>query len=406
MAGHRQGGGGRTHWASRDRTTLPGYPTLLLVVLLPYVVYCVRHRPHLVGIAAVIYTFLVLPTALRGQLPSASAMWLPTAAKTAVAALWTRSLVHSGVLAHFLGALHSFVSWFVRTLALVASSLTSLVLGPPYFVAGVLLPSLHRFYLSTDGFRITSNQVVLFFMAERLFVPEARMTSLYFLLFYTVLAYLQKALCTRRWSPRLSDADMGEVVRVASLYVVTRLGKGVAMTFVIITFTTQVDRGEPDLAYIGVTIVYFVVTQRKWTGDERIVTWVRALALPWMEEEEDFWVPVIAKSLCVAASIALAAPLVLSQPILCAVAAYTNVLAPALLLHEHIEAHLRQNRGSLGNFVFASRQALLDNPTCPICLDAMRVARATPCGHLYHSACLRRCLTLSPLCPMCKRVLR
>ncbi|XP_076064101.1 uncharacterized protein LOC143038585 isoform X2 [Oratosquilla oratoria] len=316
------------------------------------------------------------------------------------------SLVHSGVLAHFLGALHSFVSWFVRTLALVASSLTSLVLGPPYFVAGVLLPSLHRFYLSTDGFRITSNQVVLFFMAERLFVPEARMTSLYFLLFYTVLAYLQKALCTRRWSPRLSDADMGEVVRVASLYVVTRLGKGVAMTFVIITFTTQVDRGEPDLAYIGVTIVYFVVTQRKWTGDERIVTWVRALALPWMEEEEDFWVPVIAKSLCVAASIALAAPLVLSQPILCAVAAYTNVLAPALLLHEHIEAHLRQNRGSLGNFVFASRQALLDNPTCPICLDAMRVARATPCGHLYHSACLRRCLTLSPLCPMCKRVLR
>ncbi|XP_076064103.1 uncharacterized protein LOC143038585 isoform X4 [Oratosquilla oratoria] len=370
MAGHRQGGGGgRTHWASRDRTTLPGYPTLLLVVLLPYVVYCVRHRPHLVGIAAVIYTFLVLPTALRGQLPSASAMWLPTAAKTAVAALWTRSLVHSGVLAHFLGALHSFVSWFVRTLALVASSLTSLVLGPPYFVAGVLLPSLHRFYLSTDGFRITSNQ-------------------------------------TRRWSPRLSDADMGEVVRVASLYVVTRLGKGVAMTFVIITFTTQVDRGEPDLAYIGVTIVYFVVTQRKWTGDERIVTWVRALALPWMEEEEDFWVPVIAKSLCVAASIALAAPLVLSQPILCAVAAYTNVLAPALLLHEHIEAHLRQNRGSLGNFVFASRQALLDNPTCPICLDAMRVARATPCGHLYHSACLRRCLTLSPLCPMCKRVLR
>lgn len=63
------------------REGVPGYPVLVLLVLAPYLLHVLRTRPVLVCLAALIYVFLVLPLALRQQLPQASTslMWLPRA---------------------------------------------------------------------------------------------------------------------------------------------------------------------------------------------------------------------------------------------------------------------------------------------------------------------------------------
>lgn len=39
---------------------------------------------------------------------------------------------------------------------------------------------------------------------------------------------------------------------------------------------------------------------------------------------------------------------------------------------------------------------------CPICLDPLRRGFVTPCQHRFHCACLRRHMTYSHACPMCR----
>ena len=39
---------------------------------------------------------------------------------------------------------------------------------------------------------------------------------------------------------------------------------------------------------------------------------------------------------------------------------------------------------------------------CAICRDPMESARILPCGHLYHSACLRSWLERDFSCPSCR----
>lgn len=41
--------------------------------------------------------------------------------------------------------------------------------------------------------------------------------------------------------------------------------------------------------------------------------------------------------------------------------------------------------------------------TCSICLDGIKEGRQLPCGHCFHSACLRRWLMASASCPLCRR---
>lgn len=55
------------------------------------------------------------------------------------------------------------------------------------------------------------------------------------------------------------------------------------------------------------------------------------------------------------------------------------------------------------NFLFQIRGGY----SCAICLDKMRLlsARCTPCGHVFHGSCLRKCLLYSNQCPLCKHEL-
>lgn len=42
---------------------------------------------------------------------------------------------------------------------------------------------------------------------------------------------------------------------------------------------------------------------------------------------------------------------------------------------------------------------------CPVCLESMWVSRITPCGHIFHSHCLRKCLKVNQSCPCCRATL-
>ncbi|XP_042203777.1 ERAD-associated E3 ubiquitin-protein ligase HRD1B-like isoform X1 [Homarus americanus] len=276
---------------------------------------------------------------------------------------------------------------------------------PLIFVFGCVLPLLHNVYLAFDGFRTTSNQVVFFLMVQQLVTPLAHLTALYFLLFYTVLHYLHKSLFTRQWARTMQTTEMRDLMRLTAWYMAVRLGKGVAMSFVLVMFTLQFNHVESDLVYIVVTFIYFVVSQRRWTGNERIVSWSRALDIEVLEEEEEFWVPVFMRGSTVVASLCVTVPLALSSPWLVMMAAYTNLLVPGLLLRGEYLAHISRQSVLITKCRRATPQEIELNSTCPVCLEELRQARLTPCRHLYHAACLRKCLTLSPLCPLCKQTI-
>lgn len=55
----------------------------------------------------------------------------------------------------------------------------------------------HFIYLQLEGVHITTMQVVFNMAAERLLCPDDKLCSLYVLLFYTVIAYVQRSLQVR-----------------------------------------------------------------------------------------------------------------------------------------------------------------------------------------------------------------
>lgn len=65
---------------------------------------------------------------------------------------------------------------------------------------------------------------------------------------------------------RVQVGQSRDLARLAVWYIATRLGKGVAMSFVLVMFTLQFSHVEPDLTFISITFTYFVLTQHKWTG--------------------------------------------------------------------------------------------------------------------------------------------
>ncbi|XP_068203851.1 uncharacterized protein [Palaemon carinicauda] len=377
---------------------------LSLILLTPLLVKTYGVATVLTGI--VIYSCIVVPAVTNYF--SFARILLKAAKAICNGGYSCRSALHTGLFTWLGNTLSWLWSGFLEGFVWTAKCLLMLITLPFTLVFGLFLPLIHNFYLAFEGFRVTSNQVVFFMLCERLITPHARLASLYFLLFYTVLAYLKKSLSTRQWSQigSTNSTSMQDFLRLTTWYIAVRLGKGVAMSFVLVMFTMQFNHIEPDFKYIAITFVYFTLTQRKCTGDERIVGWTRSLGLEVMEQEEEFWVPLVLQILPTVASACAMVPLCQTHLALCSVASYTNIIVPFILLKEQIDYHHLQHTDLLVNFRRATIKEIEAHSTCPVCLEDLRVARATPCGHLYHAVCLRKCLAISPLCPMCKQSIK
>ena len=59
---------------------------------------------------------------------------------------------------------------------------------------------------------------------------------------------------------------MREFLKLTTWFIAVRLGKGVVMAFVLIMFTAQFNHIQPDITYIALTFTYFLITQKKWSG--------------------------------------------------------------------------------------------------------------------------------------------
>ena len=71
---------------------------------------------------------------------------------------------------------------------------------------------------------------------------------------------------TRQWTQNLYAHDMREFLKLTTWFIAVRLGKGVVMAFVLIMFTAQFNHIQPDITYIALTFTYFLITQKKWSG--------------------------------------------------------------------------------------------------------------------------------------------
>ena len=89
-------------------------------------------------------------------------------------------------------------------------------------------------------------------------------------------------------------------------------------------------------------------------------------------------------------------------------ALYTCVWLRLKDLHTNELAALRQHLAVLARYRYATREELEEHDdVCAVCLSEFQnFARITPCQHVFHGDCLRRCLQTSDLCPICKRQLK
>ncbi|XP_049791665.1 uncharacterized protein LOC126199017 isoform X1 [Schistocerca nitens] len=285
--------------------------------------------------------------------------------------------------------------------------------GPAWWLrlAWLLSVSMHRLIVNRISTRlhITLNQILFFITMEKAMCPNQRCVSLYLLLFYSVLLYLHQSLKARHWVQLSSDTTTADLLRLTTAFIMARLAKGVALSLVLVTFTMHVGDLEPSFSFVLVTAMYFLLTEfpARLAVNHWLIEAMVNLDLTVLEGLEEYWLPVLFSGGAVILS-ALAS--ILAGPkyrLLRVILVYHNVWAASDYALEECVMPLIQQYRMLQQFPLASHKQLADTPTCAVCLDDMRIlaTRVTPCGHLFHARCLRRCLLLSRLCPLCKQVM-
>ncbi|XP_071444416.1 uncharacterized protein [Hetaerina americana] len=300
----------------------------------------------------------------------------------------------------------------------------------------MLLRLFHQSYMRLDVIHTTTNQVTFFMLAEKVMCPDQRLVCLYMLLFYTVMAYLQRSLKLHHWTRIPSSHSRGDFLRLTTAFVAIRLGKAVVVSLVLVMLRVNFKHLEPSFPYVAVTGAHFLMTQccssaePAW-GDEEgsihpsgyAITFL-ALLLRWlcpqeqMEGLEDRWAAFLlrcAPSVMSAAMIGIAVMnsiLHLGRNIMASgnlsvlvLAAYINLIADGLRAKREAWEPLARDMNILSHFPVKNIKVKAGDslPTCAICLDDMvGKARVTPCQHTFHGRCLRPCIQRFGECPLCK----
>lgn len=88
---------------------------------------------------------------------------------------------------------------------------------------------------------------------------------------------------------------------------------------------------------------------------------------------------------------------------------YANVYVCGLQVLDQYWSPLATQRAVIAPFPLATMQQMTErgDTACPVCLDDMRLftARITPCSHIFHGQCLRKCIIQFAQCPLCKQPL-
>ncbi|ENN72000.1 hypothetical protein YQE_11291, partial [Dendroctonus ponderosae] len=159
---------------------------------------------------------------------------------------------------------------------------------------------------------------------------------------------------------------------------------------------------EPKLAYSLITSIYYLCTEKIFM--EIFSQLVEALKIDKLENLEHLYVPLLMNAVAIAAGIVVGLySLYFNYSNLILLSLYFTVYLRIKDAYYNYWELLITERDTYSNFQVATSKDIEDwDDICAVCLNNMSKARITPCNHLFHPYCLKRCLRHSFYCPLCK----
>lgn len=245
--------------------------------------------------------------------------------------------------------------------------------------------------------------------------PQKKVTALYSLMFYNVIAYcvsyIKELIEKEDWSPYINMTQHSNIKHLAMSATKIVLEWTKAITFIItVTFMLLVfglEQGlqnyQPTAMYTMLTWTYYMCTEKVFV--EMFPALLTFLRLERLEALEALYAPVILKGCTVIlASIFVLGLVLLGHLRFAVVALYLTVYLRGKDAAQNCLKELKAEQAVLSQFRYASEEELQEwDDICAVCLSSMSRARITPCHHLFHADCLRMCLNASQQCPICKR---
>ncbi|XP_017784221.1 PREDICTED: uncharacterized protein LOC108567925 isoform X1 [Nicrophorus vespilloides] len=280
-----------------------------------------------------------------------------------------------------------------------------------------------RIFMMMKNISNLAIQLVFFMSCDRvllcnfggLLCPQKRITGLYSLMFYNVIAYcvsyIKELIEKEDWSPYVNMTTHSNIKHVAMSATKIVLEWTKAITFIItVTFTLLVfgleqglEHYQPTPIYTFITWTYYMCTERVFV--EIFPSLLRLLRSQRLEALEHLYAPVILRYYTISISCLLALVLLFyGQLRFGFIALYLTVYLRGKDMVLNSLKNLRKEQEVLGKFRKASLEEIENcDDVCAVCLSPMKRARITPCQHLFHAECLRQCLNNSYNCPICKR---
>lgn len=256
---------------------------------------------------------------------------------------------------------------------------------------------------------------MFFVICERVLVPQQNVTALYSLMFYNIIGYcviyVQQLLGTHKYTLYVNVATHSNVRHLAMTATKMVLEWTKALTFVVtvgfllfvLCLEYRLNYFQPTKFYTLCTWIYYISTEKIFT--EFFPVLLTMLHFSKFEDLESLWAPVLLSLLTETLSLIFACTLLVYGAYQGAIVSlYINVyLSHKQLANDSLKV-LNRERNVILQFRSATKSELKNfEDICAVCLADMKSARVTPCQHLFHADCLRRCLQTSNFCPLCKR---
>ncbi|CAG9854473.1 unnamed protein product [Phyllotreta striolata] len=317
------------------------------------------------------------------------------------------------------------VRW-LRQLSSKIIALFTKYYGPVCYVLYRIYEPLDRcekVFMKMSNISNLTTQLVFFMVCDRVLLcdfggancPQKKITGLYSLMFYNVIAYctgyIKELIEKEDWSitVRMTRHSNIKHVAMSATKIVLEWTKAVTfiitVTFMLLVFGLEqgLEHYQPTALYTFVTWTYYVCTEKVFVDMFLpVLLWLKLKSL---EALEPLYAPVLLKYYTTALSVV--GVILLSfhgQTRFTILAFYLTVYLRSKDLALNSLRQLRSEQEVLERFRRATEDEIRNcDDVCAVCLSQMDRARVTPCQHLFHAACLRQCLSNSSACPICKR---
>lgn len=237
-------------------------------------------------------------------------------------------------------------------------------------------------------------------------------------MFYNVLSYcisyMGQMLTSNHWSPYINVANHSNIKHLAMSATKIVLEVTKAVTFVItimfmlfvLCLEQRMHHYQPTKLFTLLTAAYYLATESMFA--EYFPTLLTHFQISHLENLETLWAPVLLSVISQGLSFCFAFALLLQGAYRSAtIAFYFNVYLSYKKLTAGSWKTLNEEKKVVSQFRYATKLELEEfEDVCAVCLTDMKFARVTPCHHIFHTDCLRKCLLNCDKCPVCKRELK